>query len=102
MTSDDPKSVGEALDQLLGTLNTPPSDVVATVFGRWDEIVGAAAAQHCRPVAIEGDQLIVVASEAVWASELRWLATNVVDRINQMSGNDRLRSLSVRVAPPRS
>lgn len=90
--------VGRALERLLGTLNTPSSDVLTTVFGRWEEVVGPAAAQHCRPLAVEGDRLVVVASDPVWASELRWLAASVIDRINEMSGEKRLCSMSVRVA----
>ena len=55
------------------------------------------AAQHCRPLAVEGDRLVVVALDPVWASELRWLADSVIERINEMSGEKRLSSLSVRV-----
>ncbi len=98
MKSDGPIPVGEAVERLLGTLDAPSSDVLATVFERWDEVVGPAVAQHCRPLTVEGDRLVVVASDAAWASELRWLAAGVIDRINKKSGEDRLRSMSVQVS----
>ena len=99
--ADEAVPVGRALERLLGGLNAPSSDVLAVVFGRWDEVVGPAAARHCRPLAIEGERLVVVAFDPVWASELRWLAASVIDRINEMSGEQRLRSMSVRVEADR-
>ena len=99
MTPDGPEPVGDALERLLGTLEAPSADLLATVFGRWEEVVGATVAQHCRPAAVEGDRLVVLASDAVWASELQWLSNHVLDRINEMSGTRPLRSFTVRVEP---
>ena len=98
MSSDEAVPVAQAIERLLGALDAPSGDLLATVFGRWDEVVGTAAAQHCRPLAVEGDRLVVAASDPVWASELRWLAASIIDRANEMSGEQRLRSMSVRVA----
>ncbi len=100
MTTRGPVPVGKALERLLDDLAAPPPDVLATVFGRWEEVVGPAAAQHCRPVAVEGERLVVVASDTVWASELQWLSSSVLERINAICEGSRLRSLSVRVAHP--
>lgn len=94
-----PKRVGEALERLLGTLEVPPTDVLTTVFARWEEVVGAEVARHCRPAAVEGDRLVVVATSPVWASEFQWLSEQVLDRINQLSGARLLQSLTVRVEP---
>ena len=99
MIAKKPIPVGEALERLLDAIEAPSTDVLATVFGRWDEIVGPAAAQHCRPVAVEEDVLVVEASDAVWASELKWLSGSVIDRINEVCDQSRLRSVSVRVGP---
>ena len=99
VTPDGPEPVGDALERLLGTLEAPSADLLATVFGRWEEVVGATVAQHCRPAAVEGDRLVVLASDAVWASELQWLSNHVLDRINEMSGTRPLRSFTVRVEP---
>ena len=97
MTAKKPVPVGEALERLLNVIDAPSTDVLATVFGRWAEVVGPAVAQHCRPIAVEEDVLVVEASDAVWASELQWLSSGVIDRINEICDQSRLRSVSVRV-----
>ena len=92
-----PQRLGQALDRLLGTLRAPSSDVLDAVFGRWSDIVGADVADHCRPVAVEGEQLTVVASDPTWASELRWLEPEVLARCAEVTGTERISRLVVRV-----
>ena len=96
---DEPIELADALERVLGSLGAPPADLLSTVFRRWEEVVGADVARHCRPVAVEGDRLVIAASDPMWASEVRWLAEQVLERVNELSSTDRLRSIAVRVAP---
>ena len=98
-SSREPVQLSDALGRLLGSLNVPPADLLSTVFQRWEEVVGPDVARHCRPAAVEGDRLVVLASDSTWASEVQWLASEVLARINEMSSAGRLQSLIVRVAP---
>lgn len=90
--------LGRALDRLLGSMRAPATDVLDTVFSRWSEIVGPDVAEHARPVAIEGAMLTVEADDPAWASELRWLENEVVARVAEVSGTDRISRVFVRVA----
>ena len=92
-----PQRLATALDRLLGTMRAPTVDVLDAVFTRWDEIVGADVAAHSRPVAIDGGELIVAASDPTWASELRWLETAVLERCAEVTGSDRVSRVVVRV-----
>ena len=96
---DEPIELADALERVLGSLGAPPADLLSTVFNRWEEVVGAEVARHCCPVAVEGDRLVVTASDSTWASELRWLADRVLARVNKLSSTDRLKSMTVRVVP---
>lgn len=99
MTTDrGPVRLGRALDRLLGTMRAPATDVLDTVFSRWPDIVGPDVAAHARPVAIEGSTLTVEADDPAWASELRWLENELVARLAEVSGTDRISKVSVRVA----
>lgn len=99
MPGDEPVGLADALERVLGSLGAPPADLLSTVFHRWEEVVGADVARHCRPVAVEGDRLVVAASDPTWASEVRWLSDRVLARVNELSSTDRLKSVTVRVAP---
>ncbi|MFQ5557908.1 MAG: DUF721 domain-containing protein [Acidimicrobiales bacterium] len=78
-------------------MNAPSVDVVAAVFGSWPEIVGADLASHARPVAVDGDRLVVKVDDPAWASEFRWLEREVIARIAEVAGSDRIKALSIGV-----
>ncbi len=99
MNDPGPRRLGEALDVLLGTFNAPSSDVLFTVFGCWDQIVGPAAARHCKPISLDSGRLVVAASDPMWASEIGWLSSTIVNRINDTCGSNRVESMVVRVVP---
>ena len=81
----------------MGTLRAPSVDVLDTVFNRWAEIVGEDAAAHSRPLSIDGETLVIVASDPTWASELRWLENEVLSRLTEVSGSGRVSKVNVRV-----
>ena len=93
-----PKPIGESLERLLGNLNAPSVDVLDVVFRSWDSIVGPDLAEHTRPTAVDGDVLNVAASDPAWATEFRWLESEVVKRLAEATGTDRIQRVQVRVA----
>jgi len=93
----EPKAISDALDHLLGTMRAPSSDVLSAVFGRWEEIVGPDLAAHCRPTAIDGDVVVVAVDDPAWAAELRWLHSEVVQRVSEITETTRITDIRVRV-----
>jgi len=103
-----PRRLGEALDRVVAGLSAPPTrragagdpvvNGVASLFARWEQLVGPDIAAHARPLGVEDDQLVVSADDAAWAAELRWLAADVVARI-EARGGPRLAGLRIRVRP---
>jgi predicted nucleic acid-binding Zn ribbon protein len=94
-----PRRIGNALDRLLGSMRAPSVDVLNSVFSRWEEIVGPDLAAHTQPAAIHGDQLVVSVDDPTWASEFQWLEAEVLKRVCEVSGSDRITTLLVRVKP---
>jgi predicted nucleic acid-binding Zn ribbon protein len=92
-----PRRIGNALDRLLGSMRAPSVDVLNSVFSRWEEIVGPDLAAHTQPAAIHGDQLVVSVDDPTWASEFQWLEAEVLKRVCEVSGSDRITTLLVRV-----
>ncbi len=95
---DTPKPIGESLERLLGNLNAPSVDVLDVVFRAWASIVGPDLAEHTRPSSIDGDLLNVQASDPAWATEFRWLESEVVQRLAAATGTDRIQRIKVRVS----
>ena len=92
-----PRPIGASLEHLLGNLDAPSVDVLDIVFRDWASIVGPDLAHHSRPVVMDGDLLVIQAADAAWASELRWLENQVVERVSTVTGSDRIRRVQVKV-----
>ena len=96
----DPRPVGAGLDALAKRLGVPSADALGTVFSRWDEIVGPSIAAHARPVALRDQVLHVRVDEPGWATQLRFLGTELVTRITAVVGEGVVSSVEVRVGRP--
>jgi predicted nucleic acid-binding Zn ribbon protein len=67
------------------------------VFGRWEEAVGAAVAEHVQPVKLDGDVLVVEVDDPAWATQIRFLEGTVRERLREVAGAV-VERLEVRVA----
>jgi predicted nucleic acid-binding Zn ribbon protein len=53
---------------------------------RWAEVVGDRLAAECSPASLEAGLLVVRATSAPWAAQIRFLAQAVRDRANEVLG----------------
>lgn len=70
----------------------------ARVHEVWDGVVGAELARHVRPVRLHGGVLVVEASSAVWATQVRYLTGELVERLNDALGATLVEQVRVTVA----
>ena len=83
----DPQPLGRAIDRLLAERGWELEAAVGGVMARWDEIVGAEMAAHCRPEAYDDTVVTVRTDSTAWASEVRLLAPQLVRRLNEELGH---------------
>jgi predicted nucleic acid-binding Zn ribbon protein len=99
---DDPQPLQVAIGGLLDDQGWRTAAAVGSVFGRWEEIVGAAMAAHTRPGAFTDGELLVIADSTAWATQVRLLAATLVHRLNTELGNGTVTRVRVRgPVPPR-
>jgi predicted nucleic acid-binding Zn ribbon protein len=72
------------------------------VFGRWESIVGAQVAAHCRPRRFVDGRLTVGADSTAWATEVRLLAPMVLQRLNDELGDGIVSRIEVEGPQPPS
>ena len=53
----------------------------AGIPARWEQIVGTDIAAHCRPSALDGGDLTVVAESTAWATNLTLMSRQLLERI---------------------
>ncbi|MDE0066300.1 MAG: DUF721 domain-containing protein [Acidimicrobiaceae bacterium] len=98
-SGDEPKHLGWSVERLLHTMKAPSSDVLKAVFAQWPRIVGEDVAAHARPSFIDDRTLVVIADNSAWASQLQWLESELVAKIAEVSGSDRIQTIKARVRP---
>lgn len=91
----EPQPLGFALDRFLAHLGAPPASTVSALQAHWGDIVGPALADHTRPVGCVAGVLTVRCDDAAWASQIRWMDTQIKQHFaRQFAGID-LRSIKV-------
>ncbi|HEX2090299.1 MAG TPA: DUF721 domain-containing protein [Actinomycetota bacterium] len=97
--SDTPQTLGVVLEGLLQQSPWGGGMMLGELGRRWAEVVGETLSRECAPAAIHGEVLVVRASSAPWAAQLRFLQTDIAARVNDVLGAPKVREVRVTVAP---
>ena len=92
-----PRPVGASLDRVSTELGLGTSVGIGRLFARWDAIVGEAVAAHVKPVRIDAEALVVSVDHPAWATQVRHLGDDLLDRVAEETGTPRPARLEVRV-----
>ena len=92
-----PVRVGDTIDAVLARLGTPSRVGVEVVFDRWAEVVGEAMAGRTRPVAIDGETLVVRCDDPALTTHVRFLEPQLLARLSELSGERHISRVEVRV-----
>jgi predicted nucleic acid-binding Zn ribbon protein len=78
-------------------IGAPPASTLTAVFAGWNDIVGDAVAAHARPVSLVRGVLRVAVDQPAWATELRFIGPQLLQRCAEVTGDDSVVRLEVRV-----
>lgn len=95
--ADRPRRIDESLDTLSRQFGQHGVGETARLFARWAEIVGAPLAAHVTPVRLDGTTLVVQVDHPAWATQLRLLGAELLDRVGAVPGINRPTELDIRV-----
>lgn len=82
----DPALLGDQLDRLLRERDWRVDVAAGSVMGRWAQIVGSDLSAHAVPVSFEAGVLTVRAESTAWATQLRWLESTMLARMDEAVG----------------
>jgi predicted nucleic acid-binding Zn ribbon protein len=85
------------LDALSRRFGLAGAGGLGRLFSQWPEIVGAAMAEHVKPVRIDASSLVVTVDHPAWGTQVRRLGDTILDRAAQHAGVERPARLEVRV-----
>ena len=84
----DPVPLRDTLDELVRSMRGGASSArsMGSLFSRWTDAVGQVVADHARPVKLDGERLLVEVDEPGWATQLRFLEADVLERLRSVAG----------------
>lgn len=94
-----PRSIADGLELVVRRLGSASVDVTTELFASWPDLVGDAVATAGRPVSLRDGVLVVAVDDPAWATQLRFLAPQLLGTFAERFGADAVRSIEVRVRP---
>lgn len=94
----EPKKLSELLDRTARRLGGPSSGTTSALFARWDQVVGEDIAAHARPVSLHDGTLVLAVDHPAWATQLRYMTSDLLTRISEATGRAEVTNIHIRVA----
>lgn len=91
--------IAEALEHLVELRGLGAAVALTAIQAAWNDAVGLGAAQHMRPVTLEGDALVVEVDHPAWATQAQLSSTEVLGRLHEELGEKAPSRLVARVSP---
>jgi predicted nucleic acid-binding Zn ribbon protein len=91
----DPQPFGRAVSRVAMDRGWSNRLTDATVLGRWPTLVGPDIADHCTPVSLRDGELVLKAESTAWATQLRTLQRQILQRLAAAVGPDVVKRIRV-------
>ena len=92
-----PRALQSSLDAVSRNLGMKDSQGLGRLFAHWEELVGAGIASHVQPVRLDREVLVVAVDHPAWATQVRQLGDDLLDRVAEEAGVARPRRVEIRV-----
>ena len=96
----EPVPIADVLAEVRAELGLGDTSALTTLVDRWDEVVGSDVAAHARLEGIRDGAVSIAVDSPIWASQLRYLETAILERANALVGAPVAHSVKVRVRAP--
>lgn len=94
----EPQRLGTSLDKVAKRFGTSSASALHGLFEHWDDLVGPGIAAHAKPVSLRAGKLLVEVDTNAWATQLRFMTTDLVERCCAELGAGAVKQIELRVA----
>ncbi len=92
-----PRPLGSSLDAVSQKLGMQDSRGLGRLFSQWELLVGVGIAAHVKPVRLDAQALVVTVDHPAWATQVRQLGDELLDRVAEEIGVARPARVEIRV-----
>lgn len=93
--SRDPQPLGRLAGRIAEDRGWQPKIGEGTLFGMWEQIVGPDIAAHAKPTSLQDNVLHVQAESTAWATQLRYMQSQLIAKIAAAIGHGMVTSLRI-------
>ena len=93
--SDDPVSIGDVVERLLGEQTFARGMPIARLVSKWPAIVGARLATETAPIGLEHGILTIRVTNGPWGAQARFLDEEIRRKANDALGGEPIRSVRI-------
>jgi len=97
MSAREPRDLRSTLGRVVGGLSGGSGGDIVLILSCWDEVVGDVVAAHARPRALREAKLFVEVDEPGWATQLRYLRSQICAGLNDRIGREVVVSIELSV-----
>jgi len=80
------EKIGRILDSVVRNLGLRKKLDEGEAMALWEKAVGKRIAERTRPIKVQGSKLFVEVSSSSWKNELTFLKTDIIRKLNAMTG----------------
>jgi predicted nucleic acid-binding Zn ribbon protein len=92
-----PRSLHASLDEVSRKLGMTDARGLGRLFSHWEDLVGPGIASHVQPVRLDAESLVVTVDHPAWATQVRQLGEDLLDRVSDEIGVPRPGRVEIRV-----
>lgn len=97
LPSDTFTPIGKVLDTLLDQCRANNAGGILHLIQVWEATVGSPISDNAKPFAVKGSLLLVHVSSSVWLHQLRFLKTEILDRLNRELTHQRIDDIKFKI-----
>ncbi|WP_324603318.1 DUF721 domain-containing protein [Nesterenkonia massiliensis] len=92
----DPRPLGGVVKGLINTRGWTAPVAVGSVISRWDQLVGAAIAEHCKPQSFDAGVVVVLCDSTAWATNLKLMKPKLMEVFDRELGPGIVSEIEIR------
>lgn len=90
-------SIGRVLESILDQCRSDSSGGILHLIQVWDNAVGPPISENAKPFAVKGSLLLVHVSSSTWMHQLRFLKTELLDKLNRGLENEHIEDIKFKI-----
>lgn len=91
--------IGTVLESILDQCRSDSSGGILHLIHVWEKYVGPPISDNAKPFAVKGSLLLVHVSSSAWMHQLRFLKTELLDKLNRGLKNERIEDIKFKIGP---